>query len=107
MNTQTQWQKIIQTLSEGSREFPTKPITNRTPVWFKAETNGEVVYITEATEHRPSSKLKMPRRLTFKKFDEVYPYYLRREQGEQVSQEAGAITVDQVYYYSLMHHLCE
>lgn len=107
MNTQIQWQKIIQVLAEGSREFPTKPITNRTPVWFKAETNGEVVYITEATEHRPSSKLKMPRRLTLKKFDEVYPYYLKRLNGEQVSREVASVTVDQVYYFSLMYHLCD
>lgn len=87
-------------------EFSTTPKTKRDPVWFSAIFDGDVILINKAINNRPSSNLKMPRKLTYKTFQKVFPLYLRRERGESVSAEAKAITVNQVYYYSLIKHLC-
>ena len=67
---------------------------------------GETIIITPASEHQPSSKLSAPRILKYSNFQKVFPLYLRREKGEPVSAEVTAITVNQVYYFSLIKHFC-
>lgn len=98
------WNNVIEKLSEGKLELPTTPKNKRTPVWFTARTDGDLIYISEAIHNRPSSKLSMDRKLTYSKFEEVYPLFLRREKGESVSSEVTTITVNQVYFFSLMKH---
>jgi len=101
------WSTIIDKLRNNKMEFPTTPKIDRAPVWFSARVDGETIVINEAIVHQPSSKLSTPRRLTYKDFEKVYPIYLRRENDEQVSAEATAATLNQVYYYSLIKHLCQ
>lgn len=107
MTSQQAWNKIIEKLKEHQTEFPTAPITNKTPIWFSAIVDGEIILIDNAVNHQPSSKLTVPRKLKYKTFQKVYPLYLRRENGEQISAEAASVTVNQVYYYSLIKHLCQ
>lgn len=107
MTTQEAWLKIISCLKGKTIEFPTVPTTNRTPVWFSASTDGEIILINAAKNKQPSSKITVNRRLKYKTFEKVYPYYLRRSKGEAVSTEVAKITVNQVYYYSLIKHCCE
>ena len=85
-------------------ELPTVPKTSRVPVWFSATTNGDIIFINEALDHKPSSKLSAERKLNYSNFKKVYPLYLRRENGESVSSEITAVTVNQVYYFSLIKH---
>jgi hypothetical protein len=106
MNTQDAWNQIISGLSVGPQEFPTVPKNKRNPVWFTASCHSNVVYIDKATKNKPASNLTGKRILNYKIFEKIYPLYLRREKGEPVSHEATSVTVDQVYYYSLIHHLC-
>ena len=87
-------------------EFPTTPKNKRDPVWFSAFFDGDIILINKAVNNRPSSNLKMPRKLIYNIFQKVFPLYLRRERGERVSAEVTAITVDSVYYFSLIKHLC-
>jgi len=68
-------------------------------------TDGESVFINNAIFNRPSCNLKVSRRLYYKTFAKVYPLYLKRENGEQVSKEVSRITVDKVYYFSLIRFL--
>lgn len=102
--SQQAWNKIINRLQGNIIELPTVPITNRVPVWFSATTDGKTIFINEAIDHNPSSKLSMQRKLNYRTFQKVYPLYLRRERGEAVSSEVTAITVNQVYYFSLIKH---
>lgn len=104
--TSEAWNTIIAILSKKPTEFPTVPKTKRIPVWFMASTDGEKIFIDEAKINKPSSKLSLRRMLEYRTFEKIYPLYIRRENGEQVSAEANVITVNQVYYYSLIHHLC-
>jgi hypothetical protein len=107
MTSQQAWNTIVDKLKGERKEFPTVPIVKRTPVWFSAVVNGEIILIDKAITHQPSSKLTVPRKLKYTTFQKIYPLYLRRENGEQVSVEAGSATVNQVYYYSLIKHLCQ
>lgn len=101
-----EWNKIVDKLKDGSVELPTVPKTNRTPVWFVATTDGDKIYINKSLQNGPSCSLKMQRILDHSTFQKIYPLYLKRENGEQVSQEATSITVNSGYYYSLIKHLC-
>jgi hypothetical protein len=105
MSCERVWNTIINKLTEGSIELPTTPKTQKTPVWFSASTDGHSIFINRAINNKPSSQLSMERKLTYNTFQKVYPLYLRREQGEPVSREVTALTVDQVYYFSLIKHL--
>lgn len=94
MNSNQAWNTIISKLIGKRIELPTIPKTQKTPVWFSATTDGKIIYINTATDNTPSSKLSMERKLTYEVFKKVYPLYLRREKGEQVSYEAGKATVN-------------
>lgn len=99
------WKSIMNHLEGKTLELPTVPKTKKIPVWFSASTNGKVIIINEAKDHQPSSKISTPRILNYKTFEKVFPLYLRREKGEAVSAEVTRVTVDQVYYFSLIRHL--
>jgi hypothetical protein len=98
------WNSIINRLKGSRVELPTVPKTKKVPVWFSVTTDGKTIFIDKAIDHIPSSKLSLQRKLNYKTFEKVYPLYLRRENGEAVSSEVTAITVDQVYYFSLIKH---
>ncbi len=104
-NADEVWKNIINKLAAGRIELPTTPITKKAPLWFSATTDNEHIFVSSAKDHQPSSKITMERKLTQKNFRKVYPLYLRRINGESVSAEATAATVNQVYYYSLIKHL--
>jgi hypothetical protein len=98
------WNLIISKLEGNRVELPTVPRTKKEPVWFAATTDGKTVFINRAIDHVPSSKLSGQRNLTYSSFHKVYPLFLRREKGEAVSSEVTAVTVNQVYYFSLIKH---
>lgn len=98
---QNKWLKIIEDLSCNPRDLHTVPKINKNPLWFYAYTGGNYIYIDNAKEHTPSSKISTTRKLSFGEFERIYPIYLRREQGESVSQEATSATVNQAYWFSI------
>ena len=104
MSSKQAWNAIINRLEGNSIELPTVPKTKKVPVWFSATTDGETIFIDVAIENRPSSKLSVKRKLKYKTFKKVYPLFLRRENGESVSSEVSAVTLNQVYYFSLIKH---
>lgn len=67
--------------------LPTVPKTKKSPVWFSATIDGINIFINEAVSNKPFSRMSMERKLTYNSFEKVYPFYLRRENGEQVSRE--------------------
>ncbi|WP_061214828.1 hypothetical protein [Syntrophomonas wolfei] len=101
------WNMIVDKLKGTQLEFPTVPKIKKTPIWFSATSDGKAVFIDNAIENKPSCQLSMPRKLTYKTFEKVYPLYLRRENGERISNEVASVTVNQVYYFSLIKHLCQ
>jgi hypothetical protein len=106
MTPKQAWETIINQLNDIPIEFHTTPLINKKHLWFSATTDGDKIYIDNSLENIPSSKISSPRKLTFKTFQKVYPFYLRREKGEQVSKAVSKITLDSVYFYSLLRFLC-
>lgn len=100
------WNEMVDRLNKNPMEFPTVPKIKRDPVWFSTVSDGESIIISQAINNKPSSKLSMNRKLDYKTFEKVYPLYLKRENGQSVSSEVTSITVNQVYYFSLIKHLC-
>jgi hypothetical protein len=98
------WNKIIKNVMKQSTDLPTIPKTSRAPLWFHVSSDGESLFIDNAKDHSPSSSLSSMRKLTYKEFEKIYPIYLKREQGEAVSQEATVKTYNQVYWYSIIKH---
>lgn len=107
MTPKEAWEIIIKKMGTAPIEFHTLPLTTRAPVWFSSKKDDDQIRITNALENRPSSVIKTPRYLYFKTFEKVYPIYLRRNQGEKVSQEVRGITVNSFYYYSSIKFLTE
>lgn len=105
MKSEQAWQTIISKLMKNELEIPTSPMTKRIPVWFNASTDGEIIFINKAVKNSPSSRLSMQRKLKYSTFEKVYPLYIRRENGEQISKEVSSITVNSVYYFSIIKNL--
>jgi hypothetical protein len=107
MKCEEAWNIIINKIKDSRIELSTVPKVNKTPLWFSATTDGDRIFISEAVVNRPSSRLSMQRKLKYSTFEKIYPLYLRRENGEQVSKEVASITVNSVYYYAVIKHLCQ
>lgn len=99
------WNAILSKLMDGSKEFPTTPKINRKPVWFSAKTDGKNIFVDAAKNNQPQCNLTMERRLTYDEFKKIYPIYIEREKGENVSEEASNASMNQVYWFSLIKHL--
>ncbi|MFC4557298.1 hypothetical protein ACFO3D_03620 [Virgibacillus kekensis] len=105
MKTLHIWNSIIRRLEGRRVELPTVPKTKKAPVWFSASTDGTIIFINKAFDHTRSSKLSTERKLDYNTFQKVYPFYLRRENGEAISSEVSDVSVNQVYYFSVIKHL--
>ena len=105
MSFKREWSIIINKLMDNSVELCTVPKIKKQPVWFSVSTDGDHIFINNANNHKPSSNLSKERILTYQNFEQVYPFYLKREKGEPVSKEVSSITLNQVYYFSLIKHL--
>lgn len=106
MTANQAWNTIVEKLKGGTIELRTVPKTKKTPVWFTASTDGHVIFVNKAINNILSSNLSMERKLTYKTFEKVYLLYLKQEKGEVTSSEVNHITVDQVYFFSLIKYLC-
>lgn len=58
-----QWNMIVDRLTGNCIEIPTVPKVKKDPVWFSATTDGVTIFINEAVNNKPSSKLSMQRKL--------------------------------------------
>ena len=65
-----------------------------------------MILVENAADNSPSVNLSQKRRIYAKDFDIVYPFYLRRENGESVSAELaqtkGEAKKNQTYIYGIV-----
>lgn len=97
--------EILKSFTDNPRDVHTCPTCSRTPKWFFVSVSGRNVIISESKANINSSKLKTNRLLNFNELPEIFKLYLRRKQGESVSREATALTVNQVYWYGIFSEL--
>lgn len=96
------WNRIIERAQSQSFEIHTVPQNKRAPLWFRVSTDGNTLIISQAKDNVPSSTLKMPRTITLKEFERIYPYYHLRLKGASVSHEVMSKSVNSVYIYGLI-----
>ena len=97
--------EILKSFTDNPRVVHTSPTRSCTPHWFFVSVSGRNVIISESKANINSSKLKTNRLLNFNELPEIFNLYLRRKQGESVSREATALTVNQVYWYGIFSEL--
>ena len=100
------WQTIVNALYANPRDVKTIPL-NRSGKWFYAYSDGISVYITNSKSKKPSCSIKGERKLNSEEFEPMIDLYLRRNRGEQVSQEAIRTTVNQVYWYGILNEFSD
>jgi len=107
------WQSIIRSLTENPRDVQTTVKSDKKiPLWFHTSVisgkNGDVLIIENAKLNSPSVSLSQKRRIYEKDFYVVYPFYLRRENGESVSSELaqtkGEAKKNQTYIYGIVRN---
>jgi len=101
------WDIITQDLLENPRDIQTLVKSkNKTGLWFYARILGKSIIIENAHEHDLSVKLSQMRRIYEKDIEIIYPFYLRRENGEAVSKEIsltkGEAKKNQTYIYGII-----
>lgn len=101
------WNSIIQDLTENPRDLQTTVKSDRkTPLWFHARVSGKALIIENAATGSPSVNLKGIRRIYEKDFSFIYPFYIRRENGESVSRELsltkGEAKKNQTYIFGVI-----
>ena len=104
------WNTIVDSYTRNPRNVQTVPIekkggTKKTGVWFYVSSQNGKVFVSKAQNHDNSSRMQGTRQLNKMKCDAMFALYQCRKAGEKVSQEAGATTYNQVYWYGIFHDL--
>lgn len=98
------WQTIVDSYSRNPRDIQTVPLKGN-GIWFYVFSQNGKVYVSKAQHHANSSQIHGTRPLDKNSCDAVFELYQRRKAGEPVSQEAAAITQNQVYWYGIFHNM--
>jgi hypothetical protein len=96
------WETIINDIKSNPRDLCSIPQGKRTPIWFYVYTDGLDIIVMPGKEHIPASRIKEPRYISEKELLDLYPIYLRRKMGENVSTDAQQISLNSTYIYSLI-----
>jgi hypothetical protein len=102
MSSAELWEQIIERAQIQAFEIHTVPLNKREPLWFRVNSDGNVVIISQSRDNVPSSSLKVSRIISYQEFDRIYPYYDLRRKGDAISQEVGRKSVNTVYIYGLI-----
>lgn len=86
------------------RDVPTVPLTNKKPLWFSVQSEGNHLVVSSARERMPSSKIKGQRILLEEEFKKMLELYQERKRGVPVSKRAAEITYHQVYWYGIIEY---
>lgn len=99
MNGETLWNTIITVLSSSGEEMQTK--TGR---WFRASYYNGKLFVDNAIDNKPSSKLNKQRSFSKKEFIDIYYYYHRWVSGEKgISKEVIKKSQNSAYIFALIN----
>ena len=96
---------IILSFKNMPRDVVTVPTTKREGKWFYVSSDGTKVYVQSGKHHKNASVIKGVRMLNPSKTEQMLSFYHRRKNGESVSAEAQAYTVNQAYWYGIFAEL--
>lgn len=98
------YQDLVESYSQEPRDVPTNPLRKESR-WFFAYTEKVYIFVKSSSLKTPSCKIQIPRRLNPSEFDTMLDFYVRRNKGEPVSQDAAKATQNQVYWYGIFRDM--
>lgn len=81
------YQDLVESYSKEPRDVHTIPL-NREPIWFFTYVEKGFVYVRTSCIHGRSSRIKAPRKLNPAECKTMFEIYVRRKNGERVSDDA-------------------
>lgn len=95
---------ILRNIQQNPQEIHTIRLNGDDGVWFSVFAENERIFVSPAKEHTPASKAQPHKLITKTDLERMYPLYLRRKKGEQVSQEAQRASRVIVYCYAIFEN---
>ena len=103
MNADQVWSNIMVSLNEKPSDLPTIPSNNRIPRWFSAYIENGDLFVKNAVNHRPSTKMSKIRKVSKKDFETVYSFYHRWANVERyLRQEVRTLSRNTAYIFALI-----
>lgn len=102
------WEVILKALKGSSIEIQTVPSNQRQHLWFCTYLDKDRVYVRNAQNNRPSTKMNLPRIISKVDFLTVYSYYHRWVNGEtNLRQEVRLLSRNTAYIFALISHFSD
>ena len=98
------YQDLVESYSKEPRDVHTIPL-NREPIWFFTYVEKGFVYVRSSYIHSRSSRMKAPRKLNPAEFKIMFELYVRRKNGERVSDDATRSSQNQVYWIGIFRNM--
>lgn len=98
------YQDLVESYSKEPRDVHTIPL-NREPIWFFTYVEKGFVYVRSSYIHSRSSRMKAPRKLNPAEFKIMFELYVRRKNGERVSDDATRSSQNQVYWFGIFRNM--
>lgn len=99
MNGEKLWNTLITAISSSEEEMQTK-----TGSWFRVSSHNGKLYVDNASDNKPSSKLNKQRSISKKDFIDVNYYYDRWVSGEKgIRKEVIKISQNTAYIFALIN----
>lgn len=102
--TLKEYQDLVESYSKEPRDVHTIPL-NREPIWFFTYVEKGFVYVRPSCINKPSSRMKVPRKLNPAEFKIMLKLYIRRKCGQRVSGDATKSSQNQVYWYGIFRDM--
>ena len=97
------YERILNNIKQNPQEIHTIPLRGG-GVWFSVFVKNERIFVSPATEHTPASKVLPNTPINKIDLERMFPLYVRRKNGEQVSQEAQRASRVIVYCYAIFEN---
>ena len=95
---------ILRNIQQNPQEIHTIRLNSDDGLWFSVFVENEQIFVSPATEHTPASKAQPHKLITKTALERMFPLYVRRKNGEQVSQEALQAAYVIVYCYAIFEN---
>ena len=95
---------ILRNIQQNPQEIHTIRLNSDDGLWFSVFVKNERIFVSPATEHTPASKAQPHKLITKIDLERMFPLYVRRKNGEQVSQEALQAAYVIVYCYAIFEN---
>lgn len=95
------YREIAAVFAREPKDVHTVPTNGQQPRWFYVSTDNGTMFVEQAKNHIPSSRITVRRKLKENEFDTILEIYQRRKRGMSVAREATEATKSQVYWYGI------